>query len=128
MLFFAGLRLDEAGIYPGKDRLCVQCSCTADAKHIHLLFECQKGAIERQKIINKISSVCPIYNQMSLVQKKVGKSPNVRSLRCADENWVMSHCWVLHYTGKKQPDKYSRNYGNHITTTRKQNRCAVMCL
>ncbi len=48
---FARLRLDEAGIYPDKDRLCVQCLCTADAKHI--LFECQKGAIERHKFMEK---------------------------------------------------------------------------
>ena len=44
---FARLRLDEAGICPGKEQLCVQCSCTANAKHI--LFECQKGAIERHE-------------------------------------------------------------------------------
>ncbi len=35
---------------------------TADAKHI--LFECQKGAVERPKFMNKMSSLCPIYNQM----------------------------------------------------------------
>ncbi len=64
MLCLARLRLDEAGIYPGKDRSCVQCSCTADGKHIHLLLECQKGAIDRHKFMNKMSSVWPIYNQM----------------------------------------------------------------
>ena len=35
--------------------LWVQCSCTADAKHI--LFKCQKGAIEIHKFTNKMSSV-----------------------------------------------------------------------
>ncbi len=61
---FARLR-DAAGIYPGKDRLCVQCSCicTADAKHI-LEFECQEGATERHKFMSKMSSVWPMHNQI----------------------------------------------------------------
>ncbi len=54
MLCLARLILDKARIYHYKELLCVQCSFTADAKHIYVLFECQKCAIERHKFMNKM--------------------------------------------------------------------------
>ncbi len=66
---FARLRLAEAGIYPGRDWLCFQCSCTADAKHIW--FECQKCAIERQRFMNKMSSVWTIKSNVTKAETKM---------------------------------------------------------